>query len=291
MYLRVSVSKYHNASINFVCLSCTYNVHTKEELATHVEQEHIAHNETLQTNENNFVWVLENEDITSKFNEYHSQSLEVAHHGCLETHFNEILSLSGILVLQQRCEYGSLPSNIFPPKLLMFANVNRVLNQYAKGEIEDDIAKIQSLELNANLNEDERQAIRAIIGLIPYLYDCNMRPISKVHLSSSYVHPFVHGLFSSKQPSKVAHCSNLVEELENRYNKRPDYKVDMYRSYEYQYTNVYDEIKASKDIETGHLDLDFHHVVTFCKNSIDKSSLDTSIGFQVAGKSSSSSSL
>lgn len=82
-----------------------------------------------------------------------------------------------------------------------------------------------------------------------------------------------------------------MEELENRYNKRPDYKVDMYRSYEYQYTNVYDEIKASKDIETGHLDLDFHHVVTFCKNSIDKSSLDTSIGFQVAGKSSSSSSL
>ncbi|CAO3587128.1 unnamed protein product [Absidia cylindrospora] len=122
------------------------------------------------------------------------------------------------------------------------------LNAYVKDDINDDAARIQLLQLCADLKDEERHVIQAIVELIPTLYNCNLKPLSENHLSSSCVHPFLHGLFSSKAPPKVAHCSNLIVDEDNtNNNRRPDYRIDVYESYEYAYTTAYGEIKASMD--------------------------------------------
>ncbi|KAI9025355.1 hypothetical protein CLU79DRAFT_691564, partial [Phycomyces nitens] len=89
--------------------------------------------------------------------------------------------------------------------------------------------------------EYECAVIMAIVALLPYLYDCDIKPLSEAHLTSSYVYPFMHGLSSAKKPSKVVHCSNIIpEEFDDAVN-RADYKIDVYGSPEYRftYTNAY----------------------------------------------------
>ncbi|KAG1093002.1 hypothetical protein G6F42_019056 [Rhizopus arrhizus] len=76
---------------------------------------------------------------------------------------------------------------------------------YIKDDIDDNAVRIQLLQLCAGLKDEESHVLQAIVELIPNLYDCNMKNISESHLSSSFIHPFVHGLFSSKRFSKVAH--------------------------------------------------------------------------------------
>ncbi|KAG0758214.1 hypothetical protein G6F57_010011 [Rhizopus arrhizus] len=82
----------------------------------------------------------------------------------------------------------------------------------------DDV--IQLLQLCDDLKDEERHVLQAIVELISSLYDCNMKTPSESHLASSYVHPFIHGLFSSKHPSKIAHCSNLMVDEQTSTNTR-----------------------------------------------------------------------
>ncbi|KAG0169398.1 hypothetical protein DFQ30_003671 [Apophysomyces sp. BC1015] len=145
---------------------------------------------------------------------------------------------------------------------------------------------MQLLDLCETLNDYERGPVRAIIGLIPAIYDCNMRALSEAHFSASYIHPLMTGLFSCKRPSKVAHCPNTVaDENATINNNRPDYKVDVYEAYEYAYTNVYGEIKPTKNISSSLLVNDFCRVAIFCNDACDELKLDHIIGFQVAGPS------
>ncbi|KAG0775427.1 hypothetical protein G6F22_013311 [Rhizopus arrhizus] len=109
----------------------------------------------------------------------------------------------------------------------------------------DDV--IQLLQLCDDLKDEERHVLQAIVELISSLYDCNMKTPSESHLASSYVHPFIHGLFSSKHPSKIAHCSNLmVDEQTSTNTRRPDYKTDVYESYEFAYTTNLGKLKPTK---------------------------------------------
>ncbi|CAO0794227.1 unnamed protein product [Mucor circinelloides] len=83
--------------------------------------------------------------------------------------------------------------------------ISGILSDYIKDDIDDNAVRIQLLQLCAGLKDEESHVLQAIVELIPNLYDCNMKNISESHLSSSFIHPFVHGLFSSKRFSKVAH--------------------------------------------------------------------------------------
>lgn len=67
-------------------------------------------------------------------------------------------------------------------------------------------------------------------------------------------------------------------------NNRPDYKVDVYEAYEYAYTNVYGEIKPTKNISSSLLVNNFFRVAIFCKDTCDELKLDHVIDFQVPGK-------
>ncbi|CAO3624954.1 unnamed protein product [Mucor fragilis] len=97
--------------------------------------------------------------------------------------FNEILAISGILVLQQS-QYGSHPVDLSPFWLLKgmhghyintrykfepfntnaAKNMSVILN-YAKGQIDEDSARIRLLGLCTDLEEEERPVIRAIVDL------------------------------------------------------------------------------------------------------------------------------
>ncbi|KAG0927098.1 hypothetical protein G6F57_014233 [Rhizopus arrhizus] len=151
--------------------------------------------------------------------------------------------------------------------------------------IDDDCARMQLLGLCKSLNEAEKSVIRAIVDLIPSIHDCTLNDLSEAHLSASFVHLMMHGLFSTKDPMKIAHCSNLVPDEQSESNvNRPDYKVDVYQAYKYLYTNVYGEIKASKSISSSLLANDFCRIAVFCKDALDQQKLNHTIGFQVTGK-------
>ncbi|KAG1441885.1 hypothetical protein G6F46_013167 [Rhizopus delemar] len=162
--------------------------------------------------------MLDGQDISAKFHEYRNQCLTASFDN-LANYFNEILSLSGILVLQQRVEYGNPSASLFPSSLLN-AMRKQLLStlykckkfdakilptDYIKDDVDDYAARIQLLQLCGDLKDEEHHVLQAIVELISSLYDCNMKTPSESHLESSYVHPFIHGLFSSKCPSKIAH--------------------------------------------------------------------------------------
>lgn len=80
------------------------------------------------------------------------------------------------------------------------------------------------------------------------------------------------------------HSSNILADEQKTSNKcRPDYKVDIYEAYQYTYTNVYGEIKPTKDISPTLLINDFYRIAIFCKDALDSFKIEHSIGFQVAG--------
>ncbi|CDH50185.1 predicted protein [Lichtheimia corymbifera JMRC:FSU:9682] len=70
----------------------------------------------------------------------------------------------------------------------------------------------------------------------------------EAHLLTSYVHPLIHGLLGSNQPARIAHCLGS-EQHDALINTQPEYKIDVYESYEYAYTNVCGEASSSAILE------------------------------------------
>ncbi|RCH80833.1 hypothetical protein CU097_002091 [Rhizopus azygosporus] len=309
VYNKTNIEKYNKARIKilvkFACISCTNVMNTKSELASHVDSIHIVNNPSVQQLPTDGHWIMQREDISLKFHHYRSLCIKNSRTTTftIEDHFNELLSMSGILVLQKRYDYQSLPINIFPPTLLqaMRSNViskyrrdtfnlqissrlKTIIQQYIDEEMEETRAKIELLTLSEEATENERGVINAIVALLSYIYDCDMKPLSEAHLAASYIHPFVHGFLSSKMPAKVAHCSNIVVDENHDSNNRPDYKVDIYgQGYQYQYTNAYGEIKPHADMSPTLLVNDFYRLAIFCKDAIDRFNLNEVLAFQVVG--------
>ncbi|ORZ12400.1 hypothetical protein BCR42DRAFT_394830 [Absidia repens] len=68
-------------------------------------------------------WFVNDQDISRKFHEYRQSCILVS---CtteffIETHFNELLAMSGVLVSQRRSGYVDLPTDIFSFSLLTAA--------------------------------------------------------------------------------------------------------------------------------------------------------------------------
>ncbi|KAI9018550.1 hypothetical protein CLU79DRAFT_889120 [Phycomyces nitens] len=112
----------------------------------------------------------------------------------------------------------------------------------------------------------------AIVALLSYLYDCDMKSLSEAHLTSNHTHQFMHGLLSVEKPSKVAHCSNIVIDEFDDAVDRSDYKIDVYASsgYRFSYTNAYGEIKKSSNVSVRFLAKDFCQLCIFSKEAIDR---------------------
>ncbi|CAO3626807.1 unnamed protein product [Mucor fragilis] len=225
--------------------------------------------------------------------------------------------MSGILVLQRRGNYEDLPTDVFPSSLLTAARkeklgsygrntfqpqvrlaIQLIIQQFVDENISETRAKIELLSLceppatpspqdSIQATENECAVIMAIVALLSYLYDCDMKPLSEAHLTSSYVHPFMHGLLSAKKPSKVAHCSNIIPEEFDGAVDRPDYKIDVYTSsgYRFSHTNAYGEVKKSSNVSVTLLAKDFYRLCTFSKEAIDQYNLKNVLSFQITANS------
>ncbi|KAG1276196.1 hypothetical protein G6F66_012596 [Rhizopus arrhizus] len=305
-YSQKNLNKFKKADVmiivKFACISCRNVFDQKSDLANHVDSVQVIKKtliEQLSSTGNN--WIVQGQDISLKFNLFRRMCQEkAAAMLTVENSFNELLSLSGVLVMQKRYNYQSLPTQLFPPELLqamradminkyqrkafnpqLFLRLKSIIQQYVDDEMDETRTEIELLTICEQGNEYEQSAINAVTSLIPFLYDCNMKPMSEMHLTASYIHPFVHGLLSSKMPTRVAHCSNMIaDELPDTSNQ-PDYKVDIYSpGYEYQFTNVYGEVKPNATISPTLLVNDFYCLGIFCKDAIDKFNLEQILAFQ-----------
>ncbi|RCH87849.1 hypothetical protein CU097_008360 [Rhizopus azygosporus] len=160
-------------------------------------------------------------------------------------HFNELMAMPGILVFQQRRDdYNDLPTDLFPSTLLTTTRKETLVNASIDHLTVCGWKHHSSPQDSIGPTKNECAVIMAIVSLLSYLYDYDMKPLSEVHLISSYTHSFMHSLLSAKKPAKVAHCSNVVPEEFDDTIDRPDYKIDVYASsgHRFSYTNAYGEI-------------------------------------------------
>ncbi|KAG1305208.1 hypothetical protein G6F64_008561 [Rhizopus arrhizus] len=324
VYSTSNVKKYTQEgiaiNIKFSCPGCRDIFNTVSELAHHVDNNHVKSAPSLENlSPKDKRWVLDGHDISNQFIEYRRSCIAASRTAefAVESHFNELLAMSGILVLQRRGNYEDLPTDIFPPSLLTAARteilskykrntfqpyvrsaVQSIIQQFVDENITETRAKIELLSLCEPVvtplpqdyiepTEYECAVIMAIVALLSYLYDCDMKPLSEAHLTASYVHPFMHGLLSAKKPSKVAHCSNIVPEEFDDAVDRPDYKIDVYASsgYRFSYTNAYGEVKKSSNVSVTLLAKDFYRLCIFSKEAIDRYNLRNVLSFQVTANS------
>ncbi|CAO3597009.1 unnamed protein product [Absidia cylindrospora] len=315
VYNTSNVKKYTGENsriiIKFACPGCRDMFDTVSQLAQHFDGNHINSGPSIENlSPGDKRWVVNGHDITRQLFEYRRSCINVSHLNefAIESHFNELLAMSGILVLQRRANYGDLPTDKFSPSLLVAARseilakyrhdnfqahirseLQSIIQRFVDEIITETRTKIELLTLCESTvtppTESECAVIKAIVALLPFLYDCIMKPLSESHLTSSYIHPLMHGLLSAKIPSKVAHCSNIVPDEFDDAVDRPDYKIDVYDSsgYRFSYTNAYGEVKKSSNVSVTLLAKDFYRLCTFSKEAIDLYNLKNVLSFQVIG--------
>ncbi|KAI8394038.1 uncharacterized protein BYT42DRAFT_487579 [Radiomyces spectabilis] len=305
--------------IKFACPSCNGLFNEASELSHHVNNNHIKIPPSLEDvppAENR--WLVQGHDVSTKFHDYRQTCILASRTTdfAIETHFNELLAMSGILVLQRRDGYKDLPVDVFPPSLLTAARneilasyrrdtytfqphvrsaLQSIIQKFVDEKITETRARIELLSLcepvdspeDPETTEYECAVIMAVASLLPYLYDCDMKPLSEAQLISSYIHPFMHGLLSAKKPAKVAHCSNIIPDEFDEAVDRPDYKIDVYASsgYQFSYTNAYGEVKKHGNVSQTLLVKDFYRLCIFSKEAIDRYNLRNVLFFQVTGNS------
>ncbi|KAG1053395.1 hypothetical protein G6F43_004516 [Rhizopus delemar] len=147
----------------------------------------------------------------------------------------------------------------------LLAEVKNVVIKFKNDLIIEEDMLCQLLQLCSGATQGEKQVIRAVVEIVPQLYNCNLTDLDEADLIGSYVHPFIHGLFSSRQMDKVAHCSNslIYGHADTENSNRPDYKIDIYEAYECSYTSVFGEAKTSKKTPPIQLAYDFCRCAIF----------------------------
>lgn len=139
------------------------------------------------------------------------------------------------------------------------------------------------LNLADQQEEDpERNVVLAVESLLPAMKDVDLRQISEMHLSATYVHPLVQCLLANDAET-VAHCSNTMMEKNSENDKRPDYIADIYHRYNFSHSSSFGEIKIDNAPDTRKV-LDFYRLAIFGKGAIEKHSLSGIVTFQVIGK-------
>jgi hypothetical protein len=205
-------------NIKFACSGCRDIFNTVSEFAHHVDNNHVKRAPSLENlSPKDKRWVLDGHDVSNQFIEYRQSCITASRTAefAVESHFNELLAMSGILILQRRGNYEDLSTDIFPPSLLTAARteilskykrntfqphvrsaVQSIIQQFVDENITETRAKIEFLSLCEPVvtplpqdyiepTEYECAVIMAMVALLLYLYDCDMKPLSEAHLTSS----------------------------------------------------------------------------------------------------------
>ncbi|CAO3641328.1 unnamed protein product [Mucor hiemalis] len=144
----------------------------------------------------------------------------------IENSLYDLLSLSGILLLQKDSEHSGFIKDYFSSADLKSIFVetkssishgrvrfNQDLYFSVKDTIdifeddEDDVEfSINLSNLTKTATKYEAKAIKSIIYLLPELVSVQNRKLSEAYLSTSFVHPIVRSMFSGR--NDVSHCFN-----------------------------------------------------------------------------------
>lgn len=112
-----SVKKYtkrrYKIVSKYACVSCPDTFDNKTEFANHVNAMRLVQAPAVLTLPADNHWT----DISQKFHEYRQSCIETSKTTSftIDCHFNELLSMSDILVLQKWYSYQNLSVDIFPP--------------------------------------------------------------------------------------------------------------------------------------------------------------------------------
>ncbi|KAG1136912.1 hypothetical protein G6F37_011811 [Rhizopus arrhizus] len=216
-------------------------------------------------------WVLNGIDLSAKFQRYREQVeyLPLTDYKS-QDYLNEFFAMSGILLLKESDDYsGSL------------------LGCFDKAELramhEDVMSNLEMMPVFNRRTKEEGRILQAVEAIVNSANECEMMPFSEHGLSTSYLHPFLHGLLSDIMPSTIPHCLNLL--LPNSVataTHRPDYVVDVYEKNKHAYTNSVGEMKLA-NVSKGDAVLDLYRTAIFAKECLDKYNLEMVIGFQAIG--------
>jgi hypothetical protein len=110
-------------------------------LVHHVDNNHVKRAPSLENlSPEDKRWVLDGHNISSQFHEYRRSCITASRTAefAVESHCNELLAMSGILVLQRRGSYEDLPTDIFPPSLLTTARTE-ILAKYKRNTFQPHV--------------------------------------------------------------------------------------------------------------------------------------------------------
>lgn len=106
---------------------------------------------------------IKNTRLTNTLTNYCMLAFPIFSHGTNDSIFYEFRSISGVIVLQRRCFFQSLPSNLFPPELLL--NMRRyMMNKFYHSDHFDS----QQLVAVKNILSVSRDFISVVNYLIIY---------------------------------------------------------------------------------------------------------------------------
>ncbi|KAG1141319.1 hypothetical protein G6F37_008291 [Rhizopus arrhizus] len=264
--------EYPNGIVRFGCPSCLVHWDTISDLRQHVLDQHLysPQSSVLQTDN---CWMLNGIDLSAKFQRYREQ---VQHMPLtdykLQDHLHEFLAMSGILLLKESEDYSGSLLGCFPivelrvmyKKMMdklgvmpvfnkrLLKKLKKILLRYAAGSLCVTKTRVKLLQLSLKGSREEGQILRAVEAIVNSANECEMMPFSEHGLSTSYLHPFLHGLLSDIMPSTIPHCLNLL--LPNSVataTHRPDYVVDVYKQNKHAYTNGVGEMKLATSVWTS----------------------------------------
>ncbi|KAG1392259.1 hypothetical protein G6F60_012157 [Rhizopus arrhizus] len=222
IYNDANIEKYEKRGyqivVKYAYVSCVDTFDTKPELARHVDKMHLIQPPPMPRLAADNHWELDGNNISKKFHAYRQSCFDKSKTASftMDGNFNELLSMSGVLVLQKRYNYQSFPVDSFPPDLLrsmhahaigsysrctfnpqILCQVMVIIQKYTDGQIDEEKAKIDLLNCARIAETNERAVINAVVALISNLYDCDVKTLSEAHLAASYIHPFIHDLLPS----------------------------------------------------------------------------------------------
>ncbi|KAI7870059.1 hypothetical protein BDF14DRAFT_1951004 [Spinellus fusiger] len=205
----------------------------------------------------------------------------------VDQHFNQLLCMSSVLVLQKRAARQDVIASLKSPYALdtkTYMSIKTIIQEYHENNISNLETRYSLIALAMKASGAERATVLAVESLFPSLKDLDVGPIVESELAASYIHPLIQALLSYDEEDKVARCSNIIPDNNTDVSRRPDYEVTVFEQYQPSYRTCYGEIKGEGFSSTSSI-MDFYRLGVFAKLEIVASNLTGVLCFQALGPS------
>ncbi|CAO3593473.1 unnamed protein product [Absidia cylindrospora] len=292
---------YPNVEYKLPCPCCSHYAENKKSLVEHLSEHHNQFQATTKEIDDTNGWKLGNLNVSANLRLFRQHCLgQFDKYQDICKYFNHLLAMSSILVVQKRNEYEHVPDEYFSPACLKSIyksletdlSLRQSFNKDTKLSIADFLkdyrdksaslsaTRIGLITLSENCHGLEKNVILAIEALLPAIKDLDTDHLSESELTSSFIHPFVQGLFAMDHDDRIARCAN-TSVCDNDEARRPDYMVDIYRGYTREYSSCIGEIKNQRCTMASRIK-DFYRLAVFAGHIINEGTTSV-LTFQAIG--------